>query len=82
MRSDQRLEELGYEAGVPKPVFAIIHGECATTVWRWIEADHFRDLLIEDPEPLNDDQLRDEITRKVTLGLTTIPVDPVDDEDL
>jgi len=82
MRSDQRLEQLGYEAGVPKPLFAIIHGERAATVWRWNEAGNFRDLVVDNHESLTDDQLREKLARKLKLGLTTVPVDTVVEEYL
>lgn len=81
MRTDERLEQLGYEAGVPKPLFAIIHGDCASAVWRWREAGNFRDLLVDNHESLTDDQLRNKLTQKLKLGLTKVPADPVIVED-
>jgi len=80
MRSDQRLEQIGYEAGIPKPLFAIIHGDGAAIVWRWKEMGNFRDLVVTDPESLSDHQLREKLARKMKSGLTMVPVDVVIDE--
>ena len=81
MRSDQRLEQIGYEAGIPKPLFAIIHGECAAIVWRWKESGNFRDLVVSDHDSLSDDQLREKLARKLKSGITMVPVDVVIEED-
>ena len=72
MRSDEQLERLGCEAGLPKPMWAVFRGDRASAVWRWRKASRQLEIVIDDDSVLTDEQLKNDIKRRLEGGLVVV----------